>query len=1113
MNSREQQFIRKIQNVTISLAKSETLNEFAHSLADSFVSEFGFHSCWIGLCDYARMEILPIAASGSIQDYLSDAKIRFDDSPLGRGVISMAVRKKQPQIFQNIGDDAEYSFLRSEAKNLGIRSLAVFPLVTHSKTMGVLLLHSRKKTILANFERNFLETFLEQMAVLINNLRRMSFLESRVEEQTALNLVTQTLNSSLEKNIRTVLDEILQVLAKTLPINFGMIHLIDFSNDNLVLMSQNNIPKAFQQNAQIIPKENWLFGRIIRKKRAAFVNPQKNPRLFAGNWLYGLRADEYAIIPIQFQNTIYGLLTIGLTAISNFPESRKNFFEMLGFQIGMGLSNSENFRKASETAQQLRTAREIDTAILTSRNIEEIGVQITESLQKIIPAKRISLVTYDEKRRNFRFIASSWKSSEEGKKINHISFSPEAVEAVFKKKKIFYNTALSPENPKEKLPFRHGIRSEVIAPLIVQKKVIGSVQFGSDRINGFSESDIQYINEMAKKVSVALSNIQLFEETQQKASALAERSRNLENLLVFSRQLTSTFEIDEIYKQVVNLAKSIFKADAATILQLNESGQFVIRATSGFSQSLVNHFKLDRRHNLSELTFRRKKIVQVYNLQEENRFKVPEIILQKGYLSAMSAPIAIKGNILGIMIIHSKKMRRFTREETRMFQNICNELALAVENAKTIFSLQQKMQNLRNILEISSKFLISTDLKKILNELLDIIYDRMHVNGCAISLVTEDEKRLRLVAQKVKKPLYSFGEIGSFHSIDEFVFAKEAVQKRQLIYVENILDDPNLAESMGELRKSIGLVSTLDVPMIHSERVLGILHVNQYETARKFQSDEIEFIQTLANQAAIAIVNAELLYKERMAYEQLQKTQEQLIQAEKLSTIGKLSAAIAHEIRNPLGAILNSIGVLNRDVPFEGVHRELIQIVLEETDRIKQIIDEFLIFARPRKPSLQRVDVKKEIQNEAIIIKKNRDLFKNVRFQISCPEGVFIAVDPHQIREVLENVFMNAAQAMENGGKISIAVLPNEEMQELQIIISDSGNGIPQKIIDHVFEPFFSTKNNGTGLGLPIVKRIMEDHSGAIRIESSPGQGTQVILTLPWQEQRVNLKKAVVNQN
>jgi len=378
------------------------------------------------------------------------------------------------------------------------------------------------------------------------------------------------------------------------------------------------------------------------------------------------------------------------------------------------------------------------------------------------------------------------------------------------------------------------------------------------------------------------------------------------------------------------------------------------------------------------------------------------------------------------------------------------------------------------------------------------------VNGCAISLVTDDEKSLKLVAQKIENPLFSFGEIDSFYPIKDFIFAQKAVRDRRLVYIENISDYSNLAESIREFYKRIALVSTLDVPMIHSERVLGILHVNQYKTARKFQSDEIEFIQTLANQAAIAILNAELLYKERKAYTELQKTQEQLIQAEKLSTIGKLSAAIAHEIRNPLGAILNSIGVLRRDVPFEGVHKELIQIVLEETDRIKQIIDEFLIFARPRKPSLQCVDLKKEIRNETSIIKKNGDLFKNIHFEISCPDGIFVTVDPHQIREVFENIFMNAAQAMNNGGKISLSVLPNNSTQELQIIISDTGNGIPQKIIDHVFEPFFSTKNNGTGLGLPIVKRIIEEHSGTIRIESTPGKGTQVIITLPWKEGRKN---------
>ena len=1114
MNASERKFIQRIQSVTASLAKIETLDEFAKYLADSFISEFGFHSCWIGLCDYSRMEVLPIAVSGPIQDYLFHLKIRFDDSPMGRGFVGKAIREKKPQILRNIRGSEVNEVWQNETHRMEIQSLAAFPLLAREKTIGAVLLYSREKDIFVNFKREFLVSFLGQMSILISNFRRLVFLESKVQEQTALNLVTQTLNSSLEKDAKVVLNEILQILSKTIKIDFGIFHLIRFLDKKLVLESQINVPNDILSEIREIPKDNEIFWKIVYNRRTHFLNRKKSPRLFSGNWLQRLESDEYAIIPIQFQNVTYGLLTIGLSSSRDFPESRKNFFEMLGFQIGIGLSNSENFRKAYETAQQLRIAREIDTAILTSRNIEEIGIQITESLRKLIPAERISLITYNARKKNLHLVASSLqKSANKEARIEKILFSSEAFDAVFNKKRIFYNTALNPAIREEKLIYDIGIRSEVLAPLIVQKRVIGCVQFGSERVNGFSQSDIQYISEMAKKVSVAISNIQLFEETQQKARALAERSNNLENLLILSRKLTSTFEIDEIYDHVVKLTKSFFKADAATILQLDWENKFVVRATIGFPKSLVNYFRLDKQNGLSALTFQKKKSLQVYDLRKESRFRVPEIVLRKGYNSVLSAPIEIKGNILGVMMIHSKNKRRFTKEESRMFQNICNELALAVENAKTIFSLQQKMQNLKNILEISSKFLVSTDLKKILNDLLDIIVARLRVNACAISLLTDDKKYLKLVAQRIEKPLFSFGKIGSFYSIDDFVFSRQAILDRKLVYVDDLLRHPNLPESLEEYRKKIGLRSTLDVPLINAERVLGILHVNQYETSHHFQADEIEFIQTLANQAAIAIVNAELLYKERKGYEELRKTQMQLIQAEKLSTIGQLSAAIAHEIRNPLGAILNSISVLNRDVPFEGVHKELIGIVLEETDRIKKIIDEFLIFARPRKPSIQRVNLKKEIQNEVSIIVKNRDLFKNIQFNITCPDEIFIDVDSHQIREVFENIFMNAAQAMNKNGEISISVSLNNKIGNVKITISDTGDGIQQKILDHIFEPFFSTKSNGTGLGLPIVKRIIEDHSGKIHIRSTPGKGTQVAFVLPVRQEIDSQLLKPANQN
>ncbi len=410
--------------------------------------------------------------------------------------------------------------------------------------------------------------------------------------------------------------------------------------------------------------------------------------------------------------------------------------------------------------------------------------------------------------------------------------------------------------------------------------------------------------------------------------------------------------------------------------------------------------------------------------------------------------------------------------------------------------LQRKMENLQDILSLSRQLLSTSDLEQVLQTILKLIADRLDSNSCAISLLSEDGKGLRLVAQRASEIAFRLGEIGEAIPFKILEISFRAVQQRQPVYIPDIRTEPNLSKHIRDFHKSVGLVSILDVPMIGPEGVLGILHVNQYTFGRRYRPDEIEFAQTLANQAAIAVLNARLYANQRAAYEQLEQTQNRLLEAERLSALGELSAAIAHEIRNPLGAISNSISVLRRDMEFPGVYNELIEIVSKETERIKKITDDFLLFARPRKPIFEEINLSELIRSEISVLLKDTERFKNISFEISPETSVFLFADRQQLLEVFENLFLNAAVAMNNGGKIWVRLNENTQGGTILVEIEDNGSGIPAHVLPHIFKPFYSTRSSGTGLGLSIVKRIVDEHRGKINVISRPGQGTRVRLFL-----------------
>jgi two-component system sensor histidine kinase PilS (NtrC family) len=245
-----------------------------------------------------------------------------------------------------------------------------------------------------------------------------------------------------------------------------------------------------------------------------------------------------------------------------------------------------------------------------------------------------------------------------------------------------------------------------------------------------------------------------------------------------------------------------------------------------------------------------------------------------------------------------------------------------------------------------------------------------------------------------------------------------------------------------------------------------------------------------------------------------------LRRSERLAAVGELSASIAHEIRNPLAAISGSIEMLQsqRSGGAErGDPETLMAIVLREVDRLDDLISDFLDYARPS-PSQPRVVSVPEVVEEVIKMFDAGDC-DGVTTHLELEPGLSVLADPSQFRQVLWNLVLNAAQAMPDGGRLQISAravadastqeLRNEDRKSQEgekkadwgeIVVSDDGVGIPDEVLDRIFDPFFTTKQNGSGLGLAMVHRIVEDHEGSIGLESSQGGGTRVRVRFPATE-------------
>jgi signal transduction histidine kinase len=239
----------------------------------------------------------------------------------------------------------------------------------------------------------------------------------------------------------------------------------------------------------------------------------------------------------------------------------------------------------------------------------------------------------------------------------------------------------------------------------------------------------------------------------------------------------------------------------------------------------------------------------------------------------------------------------------------------------------------------------------------------------------------------------------------------------------------------------------------------------------------------------------EQLRESRSEIERLHRTQ--MSRAEHLATLGEVATGLAHEIRNPLAGIAGVIEIIGRDLPATSPARSVVKDVRQEIARINHIVTDLLQTARPHPPRVRKSDLNTTVEH-AVMLGRQQALAKSVEISLtkdpSLPE---VEHDSDQIHQVLLNLLLNALQAIDHNGKVSVVVRPAESTAVIEV--TDSGRGIPPEDLPNIFRPFYTTKGDGTGLGLSLARRIVEDHHGRIDVTSTVGSGSTFSVVLPLQ--------------
>ncbi|MDP8262800.1 MAG: ATP-binding protein [Candidatus Ancaeobacter aquaticus] len=426
---------------------------------------------------------------------------------------------------------------------------------------------------------------------------------------------------------------------------------------------------------------------------------------------------------------------------------------------------------------------------------------------------------------------------------------------------------------------------------------------------------------------------------------------------------------------------------------------------------------------------------------------------------------------------------------------------------------QTELKELSLLYKISSS-MHTLDLNEILHLILKAVTKGIGFDRARLYIYDEEAQVLRLkmaVGLKLKKE----------ESIDIVLplekdksIVGRSFSKNKPYVIQDAQNDPHANK---DIIKLFNVKSFAAVPLTAPDKVKGVVTADNLHSNRTISDNNLRSLVTFANHAGIAIENAEMYDKlkhfnielerqVKLTTEKLLKAQDELISKERLAALGELSAGIAHEIRNPLTSIKILINALFTELPVNVKQGQDVAVINEEIERLNSIISQFLKFARPQEPVYEKLAIKDVIKSTLTLVKlkiKKQNISIQLDISSKLPK---VKGDPNLLKQAFLNFMLNAIQAMPEGGNLIITASQTsrktKSLDTLEIIFKDTGIGIAQKNIKMLFTPFYTTKEEGLGLGLSITQKIIAKHGGDIKIESTENAGTTLKVYIPIIQKR-----------
>jgi PAS domain S-box-containing protein len=636
-----------------------------------------------------------------------------------------------------------------------------------------------------------------------------------------------------------------------------------------------------------------------------------------------------------------------------------------------------------------------------------------------------------------------------------------------------------------------GIQVVVTVPLRERGELTGLLTLATRALDKFEAAEITFLSTAAEQISAAMANARLFEEARQHAEELSI-------LYDVSHMLTSTLNLAKVLRVIMEAAVSMLQVEAGSVLLLDDATrelEFVAAVGAGAEQ--IMGLRLPAGASIAGQALREGRSLLVDDTQHNaNFYDAVDRLTGLRTQRLIATPLRVKERSIGVMEVINKRHGSFTAADVQVLDLLAPTAAAAIDNARLYTRERQLTAEVRrhnrelNALHaISAALSQSLKVQDVLDAALMVLQPQFEYDGGCICLNGAEAAPVLRAHH-----LPSGGIVVSETNPIVLEFVKRAVARQS---VQVLPDTGQLTGDMAVASARTLIRALVAVPLWGHDVVQGSL-VIAWRWPRPIDQAAVQLLAAIGQQIGVALERAALYEVAQQRAQEIERSHAQLVQSEKLAATGRLAMSLAHEINNPLQAIQNCLHlVLEFPLP-EDRRAEYLKMAREEVERLSLLVQSMLDFYRPARSGQLTADVRMVL--ERVLALADQKLRSNqIETIVRYPAEPLLVQSPaDQLGQVCLNLIMNAADAMDQGGTLWVEAQPIGQMIEMSF--RDTGAGIPPDVLEHIFEPFYTTKLEGTGLGLAISYTIIERHGGAMQVESEVGRGTVFTIRLPQAE-------------